>query len=395
MWPICLVLGLGLISSKCFAAKPNDFDEEHLSVARNISNARYSFIATNATFEHIDGTWLFMCMTRGVPGCEQYCTNLPHCIGYSEHPPTPVSTCYLFPKKPSNDSVAICPAEGYFISLNGTFPETINDLEPYVNGTDFTNGFNAYVKIPGRCNPNFVDKDGDNCQAYADENYCTINGDYGKDWNLNEEFKDYAVNGEDATVCPQCGCIGIDCVWGIWSEWGTCSKTCGNGTKTRNRTKLVVEDVTGACNGTSMESDSCNPIACPAIDCVWGIWSEWGACSKTCGEGTKTRTRTKLVVENDIGVCNGQSMESDSCNLRACPGPTPTVCKNILPKHRCRKILMNGKCGTPWSNVKCCKTCRAGCANIWKTKKCMKLIPHCTRSSLVRRKCQKACRKCK
>ena len=90
-----------------------------------------------------------MCMTRGVPGCEQYCTNLPHCIGYSEHPPTPVSTCYLFPKKPSNDSVAICPAEGYFISLNGTFPETINDLEPYVNGTDFTNGFNAYVKIPG------------------------------------------------------------------------------------------------------------------------------------------------------------------------------------------------------------------------------------------------------
>ena len=52
-------------------------------------------------------------------------------------------------------------------------------------------------------------------------------------------------------------------MWGIWSEWGTCSKTCGNGTKTRNRTKLVVEDVTGACNGTSMESDSCNPIACP------------------------------------------------------------------------------------------------------------------------------------
>jgi len=340
MWPICLVLGLSLISSKCFAAKPNDFDEEHLSVARNISNARYSFIATNATFKHINGTSLFMCMTRGTPGCEQYCTNLPHCIGYSEHPPTPVSTCYLFPKKPSNDSVAICPAEGYFISINGKFPETINDLVPYVNDTDWTNGgfggHNAYVKIPA-----------------------------------------------------------IDCVWDIWSEWGTCSKTCGNGTKTRTRTKLVVENDDGVCNGTSMESDSCNPIACPAIDCVWGIWSEWGSCSTTCGDGTKTRTRTKLVVENDIGVCNGQSMESDSCNLRACPGPTPTVCKNILPKHRCRKILMNGKCGTPWSNVKCCKTCRAGCANIWKTKKCMKLIPHCTRSSLVRRKCQKACRKCK
>jgi len=105
------------------------------------------------------------------------------------------------------------------------------------------------------------------------------------------------------------------------------------------------------------------------------------ACPETCDDGILNQDEEKVDCG---GVCP------------ACPGPTgPTVCKNVLPKRRCRAILMNGKCGTSWSKVKCCATCRAGCANIWKTRKCMKLIPHCRRSSLVRRKCQKACRKCK
>ena len=38
--------------------------------------------------------------------------------------------------------------------------------------------------------------------------YCRINGDYGENWNPYETFEYYAVNGEDATSCPQCGCQG-------------------------------------------------------------------------------------------------------------------------------------------------------------------------------------------
>merc|ERR1712136_431219 len=56
-----------------------------------------------------------------------------------------------------------------------------------------------------------------------------------------------------------------------------------------------------------------------AIDCAWGTWSEWGSCSKSCGDGMKTRTRAKIVIEQGSGVCNGRSTDSDSCHLRACP----------------------------------------------------------------------------
>jgi len=59
-----------------------------------------------------------------------------------------------------------------------------------------------------RCLPNFVDKDGENCQKYAAEKYCTKEGEYGENWNVEGAgpFSDYGVNGDDAFSCPQCGC---------------------------------------------------------------------------------------------------------------------------------------------------------------------------------------------
>jgi len=37
--------------------------------------------------------------------------------------------------------------------------------------------------------------------------YCTSTGGYGSGWDDSYgAFKDYAKNGQDATVCPQCGC---------------------------------------------------------------------------------------------------------------------------------------------------------------------------------------------
>ena len=64
------------------------------------------------------------------------------------------------------------------------------------------------IALKGRCNPYFVDSQGHGCKTYADMKYCRINGDYGENWNPYETFEYYAVNGEDATSCPQCGCQG-------------------------------------------------------------------------------------------------------------------------------------------------------------------------------------------
>ena len=82
----------------------------------------------------------------------------------------------------------------------------------------FSLKLNVILLLPsiiGRCNPNFVDKDGDDCQSYANKKYCTINGGYGQKWSATEVFEDYAVNGEDATTCPQCGCQGNTIIMGV------------------------------------------------------------------------------------------------------------------------------------------------------------------------------------
>merc|ERR1719265_344667 len=102
------------------------------------------------------------------------------------------------------------------------------------------------------------------------------------------------MNADNTThFCP------IDCVWDDWSAWGDCSHSCGNGTMPRTRTKLVPEQYGGVqCSGCTSEQNCpgntsymhCNDELCP-VDCTWEDWSEWGDCTKSCGEGTTTRER--------------------------------------------------------------------------------------------------------
>src|SRR6056300_978475 len=55
------------------------------------------------------------------------------------------------------------------------------------------------------------------------------------------------------------------------------------------------------------------------IPCV-GSWSEWGACDKTCGSGTQTRTWTTTTEPKYSGTaCPSPTTESQSCNTDPCP----------------------------------------------------------------------------
>ena len=44
-----------------------------------------------------------------------------------------------------------------------------------------------------------------------------------------------------------------------------------------------------------------------------------GSCSATCGAGTKTYTRTKLVHESNGGTCTGVSTGVQICEDQPCP----------------------------------------------------------------------------
>jgi hypothetical protein len=54
----------------------------------------------------------------------------------------------------------------------------------------------------------------------------------------------------------------------------------------------------------------------------WGAWSAFGACSKTCGGGTQTRTRlcNNPAPANGGAACVGSASESQSCNTQSCTG---------------------------------------------------------------------------
>ena len=58
----------------------------------------------------------------------------------------------------------------------------------------------------------------------------------------------------------------------------------------------------------------------PSVDCTWNAWSEWGACSKTCDGGNKTRTRTQNARLYGGQECSGTAFSSTACNTNSCSG---------------------------------------------------------------------------
>ena len=59
-----------------------------------------------------------------------------------------------------------------------------------------------------------------------------------------------------------------------------------------------------------------------AVDGGWSNWENYGPCSKTCGSGSRTRTRTC----NDPAPAEGgkpyigSGSETQACNVKVCPG---------------------------------------------------------------------------
>ncbi|XP_060071028.1 hemicentin-1-like [Ylistrum balloti] len=146
----------------------------------------------------------------------------------------------------------------------------------------------------------------------------------------------------------------VDGSWGTWSNWGTCSLSCGSGIKTRSR----------ICNNPAPQNDgkyctdpstsngeaTCNETPCP-IDGSWGTWSNWGTCSLSCGSGIKTRSRicNNPAPQNDGKYCTDPSTSNGeaTCNETPCPidgawsswrdWSACSLINNDVIRSRCRK----------------------------------------------------------
>ena len=107
--------------------------------------------------------------------------------------------------------------------------------------------------------------------------------------------------------------FSINCSWTTWTSWSSCSKSCGDssGIKTRTRNQ---------CDQTETDTEICLVNKCP-IDCQHEEWSEWSGCSQTCGTGQRSRTREISNKELFGGkpCLDSDSKETENCIAHTCP----------------------------------------------------------------------------
>ena len=60
-----------------------------------------------------------------------------------------------------------------------------------------------------------------------------------------------------------------------------------------------------------------------SVDCVWGDYSAWSACTKTCETGKQYKFRVIQTYETNGGVaCDAnKNVAEQECNTESCPGP--------------------------------------------------------------------------
>jgi len=115
-----------------------------------------------------------------------------------------------------------------------------------------------------------------------------------------------------------------DCEVSRWSDWDTCSKSCGPGTKKRRRTVTTPKTGDGQKCPSLEEQTNCKIKECP-IDCTVTDWSGWNECNqKGCGEfAVQLRQRAVITMDAHGGDPCPALRESRSCNLPPCQTPHP------------------------------------------------------------------------
>jgi len=122
---------------------------------------------------------------------------------------------------------------------------------------------------------------------------------------------------EDIETCGMIACP-IDCLPEPWALWSGCTKTCGSGTRSRERGVIRAADHGGVACGVLHQLETCEDQHCP-IDCVLQHWGPYSECAATCGAGNRTRYRDVLVPPMYGGRECDETVMYDACDAGPCP----------------------------------------------------------------------------
>ncbi|WAR07511.1 HMCN1-like protein [Mya arenaria] len=102
-----------------------------------------------------------------------------------------------------------------------------------------------------------------------------------------------------------------------WTPWIKCSDTCGDGTRSRYRLCNNPPPQYGGteCNGDLSSFDACSIQKICPINGIFSNWSTWTTCSVSCGNGTRVRERLcdNPQPQHNGSTCTGDYKESEDC----------------------------------------------------------------------------------
>ena len=80
------------------------------------------------------------------------------------------------------------------------------------------------------------------------------------------------------------------------------------------------------------------------VNCQWSSWSSYSECAKSCGGGTKHKTREKTITESNGGNCSGEREYTTVCNNQNCPGKLTKVEKHPYSNDKCSYLIFEISC---------------------------------------------------
>jgi len=114
-----------------------------------------------------------------------------------------------------------------------------------------------------------------------------------------------------------------DCTYNDWAgNAGACSVSCGAGTKVETRKiKWKKRNAGKDCDPNDAEkTEKCNEGCCPK-DCVWEKWGPWSACPEILtSEQQYEHSHRSVLVEHECSdrggrACEGETRRSRKCNI--------------------------------------------------------------------------------
>lgn len=148
------------------------------------------------------------------------------------------------------------------------------------------------------------------------------NGSQARSRNITVQPNIFGKNCSELYQKENCSTACVDCELGEWTEWGSCSASCGGGTSKRFKAIRFPAQGNGKACPSSNDTRICADDPCP-VNCMWYDWGDWNGCSVSCGEGTRPRTRQKqLLAKHGGDDCVGNESE-----IQPCGEPCPQDCK--------------------------------------------------------------------